>query len=59
MKVALPLTHWWQANVWRTKADLSEAEKLRDPKVKKHVAEQLSDAGASGSAATSRPTSCG
>ena len=48
VKVALPLTHWWQANVWRTKADLSEAEKLRDPKVKKHVAEQLSDAGASG-----------
>jgi hypothetical protein len=48
VKVALPLTHWWQENVWRTKADLSEAEKLRDPKVKKHVAAQLSDAGASG-----------
>ena len=21
VKVALPLTHWWQQNVWRTKAD--------------------------------------
>ena len=48
VKVALPLTHWWQQNVWRTKADLSEAQKLRDPKVKKHVAAQLCDAGASG-----------
>jgi hypothetical protein len=48
VKVALPLTHWWQEHVWRTKADLSDAEKLRDPAVKKRVAEQLADAGASG-----------
>ena len=48
VKVALPLTHWWQEHVWRTKADLSDAETLRDPAVKKRVAAQLADAGASG-----------
>ena len=48
VKVALPLTHWWHEHVWRTKADLSDAEALRDPAVKKRVAAQLADAGASG-----------
>lgn len=48
VKVALPLTHWWRDHVWRTKADLSDAAALRDPAVKKRVAEQLADAGASG-----------
>ncbi len=48
VKVALPLTHWWREHVWRTKADLSHVEKLRDPAVKKRIAEQLSDTGPSG-----------
>ena len=48
VKVALPLTNWWRDHVWRTKADLSDVEKLQEPRVKKRVAEQLADAGASG-----------
>jgi hypothetical protein len=48
VKIALPLTHWWRDHVWRTKANLDEVDKLSDPKVKKHVAAQLADAGASG-----------
>ena len=48
VKVALPLTRWWHEHVWRTKADLHDAAALRDPAVKKRVAAQLADAGASG-----------
>ena len=48
VKVALPLTHWWREHVWRTKADLSHVEKLREPEVKERIAEQLSDTGPSG-----------
>ncbi|MDF2695056.1 MAG: hypothetical protein K0S65_3439, partial [Labilithrix sp.] len=48
VKVALPLTNWWRDHVWRTKADLSDVEKLQSPGVKKRVAEQLADAGTSG-----------
>jgi hypothetical protein len=48
VKVALPLTHWWRAHVWRTGADLSAAEQLEAPGVKKRVAEQLSHTGPSG-----------
>jgi serine protease AprX len=48
VKVALPLTHWWRDHVWRTKADLSDAEKLQTPAVKKRIAKQLADEGASG-----------
>ena len=47
VKVALPLTHWWRAT-WRTGADLSAAEQLEAPGVKKRVAEQLSHPGPSG-----------
>jgi serine protease AprX len=48
VKVALPLTHWWRDHVWRTKADLSEAEQLRAPAVKKRIAQQLAAPGPSG-----------
>jgi serine protease AprX len=48
VKVALPLTHWWRDHVWRTKANLNDAEALHDVKVKKRIAEQLSDEGPSG-----------
>jgi serine protease AprX len=48
VKVALPLTHWWRDHVWRTKADLSDAEKLQTPAVRKRIAKQLADEGASG-----------
>ena len=48
VKVALPLTHWWREHVWRTKADLDDVGKLQDAGVKKRVAGQLADAGASG-----------
>jgi serine protease AprX len=48
IKVGLPLTHWWQEHVWRTKADLDDAEKLRRPGVKERLAEQLSHEGPSG-----------
>jgi serine protease AprX len=48
IKVTLPLTHWWQEHVWRTKANLADTAYLRKPGVKDRLAAQLSHAGPSG-----------
>ena len=48
VEVALPLTHWWRAHVWPTKADLNKTEQLREPAVKKRMAQQLAAPGPSG-----------
>ena len=48
VKVVLPLTPWWRDHVWRTKADLHDAEQLRQPEVRKRIAERLDEPGPSG-----------
>jgi hypothetical protein len=48
VEVVLPLTHWWPAHVWPTKADLNKAEQLREPAVKKRMVQQLAAPGPSG-----------